>query len=276
MMPLAIDQAEIGGDKQQPVGLTPLDDLEPPGVFANGGALLFRAWLAISVTICGIIGVPFLLMGKDAVRWFCRQWARSVFLALRLLCNIRHEISGFDNLPDKPAIIAANHQSMWETLWLFAHLKKPVVVVKEELISVPIFGFWLRQTGAISVDRDAGAKSVRQLIRAAREAIKDGNQIVIFPEGTRLKPGTWMALKPGIAGIYAACKVPVTAIGHDSGLRWFYPGWQKRPGVINMQIAPSIPAGLGRDDFLAQLETAMKAVRPDLQMIETTKSSSQS
>ena len=269
MTPLAADHSEICNDDAPTTGSGVIGEEAPPGLMANIGALLFRAWLAVSVAIGGIVGLPFLLLGTHAVRWFCRQWARGVLVALRVFCNIRHDIAGREYLPQTPAIIAANHQSMWETVWLFAHLKKPVVIVKEELISVPIFGFWLRKSGAISIDRKAGATSVRRLIRATRAAIDAGSQVVIFPEGTRLKPGMQTALKPGIAGIYATCKVPVTVIGHNSGLHWFYPGWQKRPGIVRMQIAQPLPAGLNRDEFLDQLETTMRVIRPDLQSLET-------
>jgi len=261
MMPLALDQ--IDNASTEPTDI----DLPAPGVWANLGALIFRGWLAVSVAVCGILGLPVLLLGSDAVRWFCRQWARSVLVALRVCCHIRHDVSGIENLPKGPAIVAANHQSMWETVWLFSHLEKPVVIVKQELISVPLFGFWLRQTGAIAVDRESGPKSIRILIKSARAAINAGSQIVIFPEGTRVKPGNALALKPGIAGIYAACEAPVTAVGHDSGLYWLYPGWQKRSGIIRMQIATPIEVGLDRATFLDRLELTLNANRPDLKTI---------
>lgn len=263
MTPMTVDESGFADDHAGASAAT------PPGTLDNIRALIFRVWITSVTAIGGVIGIAFLLSDGPAIRWFCRQWARTVLFGLAHICGIRADIAGRENLPTGPAIIAANHQSMWETVWLYAHLRHPIFVIKQELTRVPVFGFWLRKSGAIAIDRDAGPKSLRALLRDTRRAIKSGAQIVIFPEGTRLQPGETIALKPGIAGIYQACGAPVSVVGHDSGRRWLYPGWQKRLGPVQMRIAPPIPPGAEREDFLASLERTMLATRPDMTPIES-------
>ncbi|MEL6506313.1 MAG: lysophospholipid acyltransferase family protein [Pseudomonadota bacterium] len=258
MTPMTVEETGYAQDVAQS------DLASPPGPLDNIRALIFRVWITSITAIGGVIGIAFLLSDGPAIRWFCRQWARTVLFGLTHICGIRAAIAGRENLPTGPAIIAANHQSMWETVWLYAHLRHPIFVIKQELTQVPVFGFWLRKSGAIAIDREAGPKSIRALIRNTRQAIKSGAQIVIFPEGTRLQPGETAALKPGIAGIYQACGAPVHVVGHDSGRRWLYPGWRKRAGPVQMRIAPAIEPGLEREGFLAQLDDRLLDMRPDV------------
>ena len=153
---------------------------------------------------------------------------------------------------------------MWETLAAFELLPKPVVILKKELLRVPIYGWWARPAGHLAIDRKGGAKALRALQRAAARKIAEGAQIVVFPEGTRMPPGQTRAYHSGVAGIYAAANAPCVPIAHDSGRFWRYPGIWKSPGEITVRVLPPIAPGLDRKTFLAELQARINAARPDL------------
>jgi len=227
-------------------------------------SFIFQLYLVIGTLIIGLIGLPVLFFNADKKRQFCQNWCRAMLAGLKTICSIKAEIHGAHNLPAGGAVIAANHQSMWETMQLFAILHKPVMVLKKELLMIPLFGTWLRASGCIAIDRSAGAKAMRQLISDAKTKTAEGGQIIIFPEGTRAKPGETPALKPGIAGIYTAANVPCVPVGHDSGRFWHFPGYHKTSGTITMNIAPQIDSGKSKKDLMSKLETCLNQARPDV------------
>ncbi len=217
---------------------------------------LFTLFLALLTVAMGILCLPAVLLGPDAARAVIKVWSHVALAALKLVCGVSHRIVGAENIPSGAAIVAANHQSMWETVALFAILKRPVMVFKKELLAIPVYGWWARAAG-VMIDREAGAKAIRALRQETDKRLAKGDQIVIFPEGTRGPPGGLLPLLPGIAGVYLVADAPVTPAVHDSGLFWRHPGVMKNPGVITLKILPAIPPGLPRKEFMARLEAAL-------------------
>ncbi len=251
------------------------------------GALFVVFLFAFSI-LYGVIAAPVLLVGRHQARSAAQLWCRCILFGLRGICGIRMRLEGAANLPEEgaPAIIAANHQSMWETLALYALLPNPVIILKQELLRIPIFNLWLMRVGNIAVDRAAGAQALRSLIKDADAAFADGAQIIIFPEGTRTPVGARRRLQPGVAALYAGVRqkavadidgggedapkeaeklgAPCIPVVHNSGRYWLTPGPAKTPGVITMRLLAPIPPGLSRKTFLKRLDTEMLAGRPDL------------
>ncbi len=240
------------------------EDYEEPSRLDDLRAVVFRVLFTAITFAYGVLGVFVLPFGRRAIQGFCALWARSVLVLLRYVCGIRARVRNPERLPTGPALVAANHQSMWETLFLCARLPNPYFVVKAELLRIPIFGFWLKRAGMIAIDRNQGPRALKRLITAARERLSDNGQIVIFPEGTRMPVGETTRFKPGIAGAYSGTNVPCIPIGHDSGRYWFHPGWQKRRGTVDIRVGTVLPAGMDRRAFLHALEQAIAALRPDL------------
>lgn len=233
------------------------------------GSFAFRLYLAITTLVMGVLAAPAILFGKGAARGAVKLWARIILGGLGLLTGVRYRLEGAENLPHDGAIVAANHQSMWETVALFLLLPKPVFILKAELLRLPIYGWWARPVGNIIVDREAGAKALRAMVREAAEKIEDGAQVVVFPESTRVKPGEVHPFHPGVAGIYAATNAPCVPAAHDSGRYWRYPGMEKKRGEIVLRILPSIAPGLDRREFLKVLQDQITAARPDLAVSNT-------
>ncbi len=236
-------------------------------------SLLFTIVLALLTAVLGFFCLPAIFLGPDAARAIIKIWSHGALGALRFFCGVSHRIEGRENLPGGAAIVAANHQSMWETIALFAILDRPTMIFKRELLKIPIYGWWARASG-IMLDRDAGAKAIRNLRDATSARLESGDQIVIFPEGTRGPPGGLLPLLPGVAAVYLVAGVPVTPAVHNSGSFWRHPGLEKTPGVITLKILPPIPPGLPRRDFMAKLEAALSgdatADRRDDRTPETT------
>lgn len=239
-------------------------DREFTTLISYARSILFQIYITAVTLVLGIIALPILILNADVKRKFCQRWCDVVLFGLRWICGIKSIVNGKEHIPQDGAVIAANHQSMWETMKLFSILPKPVMVLKQELLNIPLFGIWLRASGCIALDRGAATKAMRTLLNDATKAASEGGQIIIFPEGTRLKPGSVERLKPGIAGIYAAANVGCLPVGHNSGQYWEYPGIRKNPGTITMNISPLIEAGQEKRSFLTTLTTKLKSARPDL------------
>jgi len=220
---------------------------------------LFNAFFfGFSATYATLI-LPAMLLPRRWLMVPIRFWAGIAVGALRVICGARTEVTGREHLPKGgAALIAAKHQSAFDTIvWLWL-LPDPAYIVKRELLSIPVWGWLMRGSGQIGVDRTAGASAMRHLLRAGQEAAAENRQLVIFPEGTRVAPGEYRPYQPGIAALAAATGLPVIPVATDSGLRWGRRAFHKRPGVIHIHIMPPLPAGLRRDALLRRLEDTIE------------------
>jgi 1-acyl-sn-glycerol-3-phosphate acyltransferase len=144
-------------------------------------ALLFNLLFYLLTALLAILGLPTLLFGPNAVFALCKVWVGITLWLLRLLTGLDHRILGRERLPAEPVIFAVKHQSSWETLALAKILDRPIYVLKRELIWIPLFGLYLLGSGALAVDRGAGAKALRQLLRKAEADAKSGRPFQIYP-----------------------------------------------------------------------------------------------
>ena len=233
--------------------------------------IAFETYLYTSALVMGLLAAPLLLFGEKSARLVTSNWTRMSLSALRAITGISYRIEGDEHIPQKGALIAANHQSMWETIALYALLPRPVMVFKKELTHLPIYGWFALRAGNIAVDRNGGVKAMRDLQRKAARAVEDGAQVIVFPEGTRMKPGETARFQPGIAGIYTASGAPCVPVAHDSGRFWRHPGPAKRSGEVTLRFLPPIEPALDRKEFLARLQNAINAARPDINDMLATK-----
>lgn len=231
-------------------------------------AVWLRSWIYLFTFLAWTISLAFLLLPALASRrWSIgaiRFWVRGLRAQARVLCGITFRSEGRENIPSGPCIVAAQHQSSFETYELFLELDNPVFVLKRELIYIPIVGWYMQRAGLVHVDRGAGASAMRKMLREAQAALDAGNQVIIFPEGTRVKPGSAVEYKPGIAALYTHCKAPVVPMALNSGYFWGKTRILKRPGEIVFRYLPALPAGLTRDDMLAELRRRIDAADAEL------------
>jgi 1-acyl-sn-glycerol-3-phosphate acyltransferase len=190
-----------------------------------------------------------------AIRYW--QWQLSWFEAKIL--GLTYRIEGAENIPDGPCIIASKHQSAWETCKLNILFENPAIVLKKELTYLPIWGWYAWASGLIPIDRKAGVKALSKMRSAAEKAKAQGRKIVIFPQGTRLKPREKKPYKSGVAALYRDLNVPIVPMALNSGLFWGKGAFLKKSGVVTIRFLPPIPAGLSRQEMMQRLETELEA-----------------
>lgn len=212
--------------------------------------VLFIAW---SILV-QVLGMPSLLLPIAAVARVQQLWVRGSLALLAAVCGVRHEIRGWERLPPEPCVLASKHQSTWDTLIFPGLLPAPGFIIKRELRWIPLFGWYLRRTGCIEIDRKGGATALKRMLAEARHTLAAGRYIVIFPEGTRVVPGQRRPYHPGVAALYTHLQVPVVPVALNSGLFWGRRAFRKRPGVITLEYLDPIPPGLDRKAFMRQLE----------------------
>lgn len=232
-------------------------------MFVRG--LLFNLVFYGFTLVLGIGGLPAFLFGRRPVQAISHFWARSGLAIARVIAGIDVDLRGVENLPKGPAIVAAKHQSAWETLYLAERLDRPAAVLKEELVRAPIIGPYMRSLDMIAVDRKAGASALRQMVEAARRAVAAGRPILIFPQGTRVAPGAEAPYHPGTAALYAGLDLPVVPVALNSGLYWPRNAFWKRPGRIVVEALPAIPPGLDRRVFMKRLEETLETATARLE-----------
>jgi 1-acyl-sn-glycerol-3-phosphate acyltransferase len=190
----------------------------------------------------------------ESVLDFGMLWARVSLRALAVLCKVQIQVQGADYLPKSgPALIAAQHQSAFDTLVWLQLLPRPAYVLKRELLDLPLLGPLLIPSGFIAVDRGGGSPALRKMVADCRAAVTQGRQIVIFPEGTRVPPGSRATLQPGVVALAHALSLPVIPAATNSGLFWGRNAFHKRAGQLRIKIFPPLPGCAGRAEILGAL-----------------------
>jgi 1-acyl-sn-glycerol-3-phosphate acyltransferase len=220
---------------------------------------IFTAGFYIGSALILIIGSP-LLFGK-------RKWAMAglafhgafVMWWMRLIIGTRYEVRGQEHLPPNPILIASKHQSAWET-FAFPHiLDDPALVMKEELMSIPLYGWFSRKFEMIPIRRERAAVALKEMIREAEIRKGQTREIIIFPEGTRKAPGAEPDYKPGVIKLYEALHIPCVPVALNSGVFWPRGDKRRYKGTIIIEFLPPIPPGLPRKEFREKLETSIEA-----------------
>jgi len=221
-------------------------------------ALLFEVLFIIWTLLTHILCLPLLIGPRSLVLIAGRTWIDGTLWLLRVLTGIEHRVAGRRHLRKTPALFAAKHQSAWETLALARLLDFPAFILKRELLAIPLFGWYLRKTGMIGIDRKGGASALKRMVRLSREALATGRPLVIFPEGTRVRPNHRKAYQSGVAALYGQLGVPVVPVAVNSGLYWGKGPLDKKPGIITLAYLPPIPPGLDKRTFMSRLEAEIE------------------
>ena len=186
-------------------------------------------------------------------------WANGVLFLARIICGIRYEVRGREHISDKPVIYASKHQSAWDTVIFLTLLHHPAYVLKRSLLRIPLWGWYLWRMKMIAIDRSGKASSLKQMVKDCKAALADNRSIVIYPEGTRTRPGATPHYHPGIIAMYSQLAVPVVPVALNSGLLWGRDAFLKRPGTITIEFLPPIPPGMDKKQFANQLENTIES-----------------
>ncbi|MGE4064090.1 MAG: lysophospholipid acyltransferase family protein [Rhodospirillaceae bacterium] len=231
-------------------------------------AVRLRSWVYLFAFLTWTISAALLflpaLVSRRSTVAAIRAWVRGVRTLARTICGITFRSEGREHIPAGACIIAAQHQSSFETYEMFLEFEHPVFVLKRELIFIPVIGWYMQRAGLVHVDRGAHASAMRKMLREAQAALDAGNQVIIFPEGTRVKPGASAPFKPGVAALYSHCDAPVVPMALNTAYTWGKTRILKRPGEIVFRYMPALPKGLGREEMLAELRRRLESASAEL------------
>jgi len=233
-------------------------------------SLIFSLFMITTTVLFSTLALLLLLLPFKTrygfVRWFA-VW--NVWL-LKSLCGLNYEIEGQENIPANTAIIFAKHQSTWETMALQLIFPAQTFVVKKELMWVPFFGWGLAALKPIAIKRGSGRSAIKQVVHQGIQRLKAGIWVVIFPEGTRVRPGQRIRYKLGGAILAAKSGYPVVPVAHNSGEYWPKKQFLKKPGTITIVIGPPIQSKDRKpEDILAEAETWIEATMDRISQPDT-------
>ena len=204
-------------------------------------------WLILVVSL--ITMFPFILIAAlipDGAHFVARKWVGVLMWSLKHIVGLKYRLSGADNIPARPAIICAKHQSGWETLALQEIFPPQVFVAKRELFKIPFFGWGLKIVKTIGIERGS-AQASTQLAKQGKARRDEGYWITIFPEGTRVAPGSRGRYKNGAARMAKLFEMDIVPVALNSGEFWPKDSFLKYPGTVDVVIGEPIPYDSGSE-----------------------------
>lgn len=217
-------------------------------------SLLFLVVFYLNTAVFLIIGSPLLLGTRRWAMWGLSAHAKTTMWWMRIICGTKVEVRGRENLPEGAVLMACKHQSAWDTMGLIPFMRDPAMIMKQELMYIPVYGWFSRKFGMIPVRRDKRGTALRQMASDAAERAAQGRDIVIFAEGTRCAPGAPPAYKPGVAMLYEKLGIPCVPVALNSGLFWPRRSIMRKPGTIVVEFLEPIPPGMHRRQFQALMQ----------------------
>ena len=226
--------------------------------------IIFYIALAFWTILMGFLSLPFIVLPSKFIRFPAKLWIKGMFILLKYLCGVTHEIRGLDNLSDEPIIIVSKHQSAFETFALYYYLKKSFFIHKKQLFYIPIFGQYLMKHNMVAIDRAGKASAMRKMISDVKKKLDSGSTIIIFPEGTRKEPGEKPDYKPGFIGIYNTAKRKLQPVALNSGLFWKKGLKVIKKGQIIIEFLPQIDIGLDKKEVINKVENSIESATDKL------------
>jgi 1-acyl-sn-glycerol-3-phosphate acyltransferase len=218
-------------------------------------SLVFNTLFYLVLLAYFVVAIPTMLLPYWGILRLAQHWARTNLVLLRIVCGTNVEWRGLERIPRGPVLIAAKHQSLWETFALLTLFPDPTYIIKRELLWIPFYGWYANRAGMIPVDRGGGKPVLVAMAARVRAAMAAGRQVIVFPEGTRRAPGAEPRYKYGIAHLYAEAAAPCLPIALNSGLFWPRRKFLRYPGTITVEILEPIAPGLDVETFFARLQS---------------------
>lgn len=206
----------------------------------------------------GVAAAPSLL-SKTLTQRICCLWVDTTLWLLRVCCGLSLDVRGAQHIQNTPAIYASKHQSTLDTLALWKLLNGPAFILKKQLLWIPIYGWYLWRCSHIAIDRKAGRVALESINAQAQQMIDAGRSIIIFPEGTRTKPGEKRPYKTaGVSTLYESLSCPLVPVALNTGLFWPKRQYVKKAGKATIAFLPPVAAGLQNNDMVEAVRDAIE------------------
>jgi 1-acyl-sn-glycerol-3-phosphate acyltransferase len=233
-------------------------------------SIIFYLLMVIVTIVFMVLGILSLPLNFPLRFKIMSQWAVFHLWLLNILCGLKYEVIGLENIPKMPAIIMCKHQSAWETLALQLIFPAQVWILKRELLWIPIYGWALACMQPIAIDRASGMRAIKQIVKLGTERLESGLCVVIFPEGTRSAPGEKRKYQPGGGLLAEKSGYPIVPVTHNSGYFWPKNSLDKKPGIITMVIGPTIiPVGKSAKEITKEAQDWIESTAATLPNPET-------
>lgn len=218
---------------------------------------LFSIFFFTGIIIISIIFLPALLLPRKITLLGGKLMGYWAGFCLRLFLSVKIIIKGEENIiTDRKFFIAASHQSMFETFYLQTIFNSPVFILKKELLQIPIFGWYLKKIGSISINRNKVSKDNLGFFEDILVSVKNSNRpLIIFPQGTRVLPDERPSFKKGATRIYQELNIACQPVAINSGYVWPKKGTKKSHKTITVSILTPINSGMEKENFLQNLES---------------------
>ena len=219
-------------------------------------SLVFNILLYTGLIFIFILAIPTLFLPSKFTLFFGRVSARYIVILMRFILNTKVNFHGVENLKKaEKFFVASAHQSMFETFVLQIPLDGPIFILKKELLKIPLFGWYLRKIGAIEIIRETTTKENLDFFDKVKNKINNENRpLLIFPQGTRVKPYEQVPFKKGVGRIYDKLNLPCVPVALDSGKVWPKNSFIKYPGNINVSFLEPVMPGKNKDEFIKEIE----------------------
>jgi len=202
-------------------------------------ALFYAGYICATVIWGGLsVLIAWMIPYRARFTFIIGCWTRFCLWWLRITCGIRYQIQGQENLPAQPCVVFCRHESTWETLFLQTLLAPQATLIKRELLMIPFFGWAFALLKPIAIDRSNPRAALKKLIQDGKSRLQNATWVVLFPEGTRMPTDQLGRFQVGGAALACAAGVPITVIAHNAGQYWPAHQFLKRPGTIQVRIAP--------------------------------------
>lgn len=232
-------------------------------------SFLFNISFCIGTLVLCIVFLPFLILPRRMTIVVTNAWIGYIFFLLKYCVGITYEVRG--TIPQTPVLIASKHQSAFETFIFHKILSPSTYLLKQELIFIPLIGWYLTKAGMIPIKRQHGSIPLKKISAEIQKNLFKGRSVIIFPEGTRTLPGTRISYKSGISLFYKLLKVPVVPVALNSGLYWGRRSFIKKPGTVIIEFLDPISPGLEPKAFLSILEDTIERKSMELGLSASTK-----
>ena len=205
-------------------------------------SFLFNILLYITVIPASLVVILlFPILRTKTLQKVASMWVFFILNALKVICGVNWNISGINNIPNKPCILVSNHQGAWESFFLQTLCFPSSSIIKKELLFIPFFGWALACLKPIHLIRSKKISSLKKVIKDGSKKLQNGSSIIIFPEGTRARPHKGLKSFSKSYGILAAKNnVPIIPICHNSGLYWRNRSFNKERGCVQVRIGKPI------------------------------------
>jgi 1-acyl-sn-glycerol-3-phosphate acyltransferase len=234
-----------------------------PGLYLR--STLFFAAMATSGILLGLLTVLAYPFGFETRYRVASLWVRFVLWSLHRICGLGFEVRGRENIPATNCIVLSKHQSTWETIGLQTVFRPVCFILKKELLRLPFWGWAMGSLEPIGIDRSARTAAIKQILRNGEDRLRKGRWLILFPEGTRVAPGTKGRYGASGGTLAKRSGYPVVPVAHNAGEFWPRHGFIKRPGTISVRIGPVVdPATLTATEINKRAETWIEATMTEI------------